>query len=136
MQTLQNASLTTVQSMILLALYWFGVGDPARANIQTAIASRAVQNLRFDQAFSSDEPWVDQELKVRTFWASWLMETFGTLNPGQVHPLAVQALTVPLPSAEDEFASQRRGSNIVCLLQDTRGSESVLAELMKAANFW
>jgi hypothetical protein len=135
MQTLDRPTLTTVQSFVLLAMYWFGIGEPGRANIHTGIASRVVQNLGFNQALESDGVWVEQELKIRAFWVSWLMELFGSLTPGQVHPLVVQAIVVPLPCSEEELVCRTRAAT-VCRLHDTTGSESVLGELMKAANIW
>jgi hypothetical protein len=136
LKEVDRPTLVTAQTITLLSLFWFIAGKISRADIHSAIASRVAQGLQLHCEHDSKEDWLSQEMKIRLFWAAYQTEAFATLKPGYVHPLANHCLTVPLPSTEEEYASKKRNSNKLFLLEEDAGSDSVFGELMQMNHYW
>jgi hypothetical protein len=137
-QTVDRPTFVTAQTLNILALFWFGLGEFERAEMHCGIASQVVQSLGLHRVSYSNGSgdWLDQELQTRVFWGAWQIELFATLKPGYIHPLVYHAMTKPLPSSEEEFESKKGKSDKVFRLHEHSGSESVLGQLMQACQLW
>ncbi|KAF7596914.1 hypothetical protein BBP40_011959 [Aspergillus hancockii] len=69
-------SLTIIQTLHCLQLYWFGVGKPQPGNLCLALAYRSCHFLRYNKKLISgvekSDISLESELKRRSFWACWV----------------------------------------------------------------
>jgi Fungal specific transcription factor domain len=129
-------TVATVQTFMLVSLFWFGIGDGQRSNIYSGFGARICQALGLHGVHEPDGSWVDQEVKTRAFWLVYKVESIGTLKPGYVNCLQNHCKETPLPCSEAEFASKTKISNKIFLLQRDSGSDSVYGELIQGNLLW
>ena len=109
-----------------------------RVYMQHGVLLRLLQFLGLDNlepSFDTSPDWIQRELKGRVFWACWLIDSFSATKTSETHVLVGDSINTPLPCSETEFASKKRNSRPL-RLKDVGTTESVLAELMKAARLW
>jgi Fungal specific transcription factor domain len=129
-------TLATVQTFMLVSLFWFFIGDVERCERYSGFATRVTQVLGLHRAHELDESWIDQELKTRIFWYVYQVESFATLKPGYVDCLKYHCKYTPLPSSEAEFASKTKSSSKIFRLGEDSGSDSVYGEQIQMILLW
>jgi Fungal specific transcription factor domain len=138
LQCVDRPSFVTLQSLVNIILYWFGAGEVVRAFIQHGVIVRLLQVLGLDKLVpraTSSAEWFEMETRGRAFWGCWLIDSFNASRTSESHALVGDSITTPLPCSESEYASKKRLSKPIRLI-DVTTTDSVMAELMKAAKLW
>ncbi|KAG9240843.1 hypothetical protein BJ878DRAFT_523870 [Calycina marina] len=159
LKNIDQPCLASVQACEVLALYWFAVGQSQRNTMMSGIAYKAACVLKLDYAksthlplndpaYTSDSSWLNDEIRRRVFWATWLTHcinsehyTIGTSVNNRIMDLPLpinnysfqQGIKEPLTTAKmelDEIASRTVSHNRPGPLP------SVMAELVKLMMIW
>jgi hypothetical protein len=138
LQHIDRPTLVALQSIVILSLYWYGMGQITRAFTLYGIAVHVVRVLKLDRLGpepDTNETWVEYEHKKRVFWAVWQIDSFATTESGPVRALLNQAMLTPLPSSEDEYTAKKSNNNLVFRLPD-KDCENVMGKFLQATDIW
>ncbi|UDD61989.1 hypothetical protein AFCA_009321 [Aspergillus flavus] len=102
-------SLTVLQALHCLQLYWFGVGEPRTGHLCLTLAYRSCDLLGYNKkvvdGVERSDSSLETESRRRCFWACWI-STCMVMEPEPYVRLAWQeASMIPLPAAIPYIAS-------------------------------
>lgn len=96
-------NLLTVQALIVLAMYEWGVGNGYRGWMYSGAATRMMQSLGVMVQLSS-LAGAQLEIHGRTLWACYVMDRLVFCGRTQPFTLSIYSMNTRWPIAEDEFA--------------------------------
>ncbi|KAE8319391.1 hypothetical protein BDV41DRAFT_519887 [Aspergillus transmontanensis] len=102
-------SLTVLQALHCLQLYWFGIGEPTTGHLCLTLAYRSCDLLGYNKkvvdGVEGSDSSLETESRRRCFWACWI-STCMVMEPEPYVRLAWQeASMIPLPAAIPYIAS-------------------------------
>jgi hypothetical protein len=142
-------SLTRIQALQVLQLYYFSQGETNRAIVHATLAYRLSQLIGYDKLYeevTSRGMQFDREMRRRSFWASWCSFIIGSnrLDPCR---FLERVANLPLPArfgrggsvqgvilTQGEKMDRNWKSNIES--SDRETSASLMAELVKLLGVW
>ncbi|RFU23731.1 hypothetical protein B7463_g12607, partial [Scytalidium lignicola] len=143
-------SLESVQTLLVLAMYWFAVGELDRSKIHARLAYTSARLLGFHSRLSEpviNDPnvAVENEIKRRTFWSGWIINGIIPHDDTLTRSHITDAVGIPLPSAELSFyrgriaGSQKMDKLSSCVPIPSDGDQnepSIGAEIVKSLSIY
>ena len=120
-------SLVTVQTLLVLSMYEWGVGNRQQAWLISGMAIRIMQSLQSMTA-STEHPPEDSNVHNRTLWSCFIMDRLIFSGMPQPYALSCNSLRTSWPSSEEDFvfglppATSRHATAGQSLLDDMPGN--------------
>ncbi|KAB2099741.1 hypothetical protein AG0111_0g11843 [Alternaria gaisen] len=127
MTVLTPPSLVTVQTLLVLSMYEWGIGNRQQAWLSSGMAIRIMQSLQSMTA-STEHPPEDLNVHNRTLWSCFIMDRLIFSGIPQPYALSCNSLRTSWPSSEEDFVfglppvSSRHATAGQSLLDDMPGN--------------
>ncbi|KAF2279118.1 uncharacterized protein EI97DRAFT_394093 [Westerdykella ornata] len=144
-------TVSRVQALLMLTGHDWGAGNGQRAWIYLGIAIRLVQTMDLCQEPKwpvnrppTREEFIDAEVRRRTAWTCFLMDSLLSGGKGRKRSLAAEDMAIQLPCERDAFIfgtpviTERLDGRLVAPSQypQPTGALGIIAYSMRVANIW
>jgi len=147
---LETPSISRVQALLMLTGHDWGAGNGRRAWIYLGMAIRLVEvmDLCQEPKLPRDRPptreeFIDAEVRRRTAWTCFLMDSLLSGGKGRRRSLDASAMNIQLPCERESFVfgepvctEQLDGSLRSDVVSVRVGELGIIAYSMRAANIW
>ncbi|KAH7002600.1 hypothetical protein EDB80DRAFT_80444 [Ilyonectria destructans] len=148
--TVRELSLTMIQTLECLVLYWFGVGKSRNGDICLVLAHRSCFLLQYGQSGvkknGESQSEIESELKRRCQWATWASMCIAAQPQAHLRSAWSEVANVPLPG---RIRNSPNGWQVtvgqhmnadwqrICLNDcEATSSQPVVAMVMRVVGIW